>query len=636
MQRIIVGTAGHVDHGKTVLTRKITGVDTDRLKEEKERGISIELGFAPLKLPSGIQVGVVDVPGHERFIKNMLAGIAGIDLVLLVIAADEGVMPQTREHLDIINLLEVNKGIVVITKADLVDEEWLELVQQEVLEVLVGTALENAPMVTVSAITGQGIPELISQLDDLARETAPKEVTGKSRIPIDRVFSITGFGTVITGTLWSGKLQVGDNVEILPGGFKARVRNLQVHGEKVTEATAGQRVAVNLAGVETEQIQRGDVLAQIGLLQPSYRVDVSLHLLKHTEKGLEQRTRVRIHHGTREVLGRVNLLDREELLPGEECFCQLVLETPLMALRGDHYVIRTYSPMITIGGGSIIDAIPEKHKRYKEDVIQSLEVKSLGDPGELVFQTVSNSGAGLMSLKEVARITGLEEKIAAVEIDGLAEEGEIAVLPGEGTRYFLWIERETEWLAKVHKRLEEFHKKFPLRSGMAKEELRSRDFPQIQGKLFNLLIDRWEKAGKIKVAGQAVASAGFRIKLTASGEKARAVIEKAMLAEPFAPPGWDEAALEAGLSGEEKNEMFTWLQHSHVLVKISEEVVFHQEALENAKELIRAYLLEHETIQLAEVRDLLKTSRKYALPLLEYLDQVKFTRRKGDIRVLGS
>jgi selenocysteine-specific elongation factor len=352
MQRIIIGTAGHVDHGKTVLTKRLTGVDTDRLKEEKKRGISIELGFAPLTLPSGIKVGLVDVPGHERFIKNMLAGIAGIDLVLLVIAADEGVMPQTREHLDIINLLEVKKGIVVVTKTDLVDAEWLELVKGEIEEVLKGTVLEHAPVVPVSALTGQGIPQLLEVIDRMALETPPKLITGKMRIPIDRVFTITGFGTVITGTLWSGRLKAGETVEILPRELTARVRNIQVHGEKVSEATAGQRVAVNLAGVETEEVFRGDVLAEPGLLTASHRIDVKLTLLKHINIALEQRVRVRIHHGTREVLGRVNLLDREELLPGENCFCQLVLETPLMALRGDHFVIRSYSPMLTKSGES--------------------------------------------------------------------------------------------------------------------------------------------------------------------------------------------------------------------------------------------------------------------------------------------
>ncbi|MDD2497259.1 MAG: selenocysteine-specific translation elongation factor [Desulfitobacteriaceae bacterium] len=634
MQRIIVGTAGHVDHGKTVLTKRLTGIDTDRLREEKERGISIELGFAPLTLPSGIKVGLVDVPGHERFIKNMLAGIAGIDLVLLVIAADEGVMPQTREHLDIINLLEVKKGIVVITKADLVDEEWLELVQQEVSEVLAGTVLENAPMMAVSAVTGQGISELLTIIDKLAQETPPKEISGRARIPIDRVFTITGFGTVITGTLWSGRLEVGETVEILPAGHSARIRTLQVHGEKVKQATAGQRVAVNLAGLETDDIARGDVLAEPGLLEPVFRLDVKLRILKHPDISLEQRARVRVHQGTREVLGRVNLLDREELRPGEECLCQLVLESPLMALRGDHYVIRSYSPMITIGGGIVIDPMPPKHKRYRTDVIENLEVMSHGDPKELISQVLADSKAGMMTIGEISKATGLAEQQVIEETSALANENKVTVIKGEGSVFYLWKEKDNLWLSNVIKRLDEYHKKYPLRPGIAKEELRSRDFPQILSKAFNRLLEAWESAGKIKVLGQAIAKEGFIINLSPEQDKAKGIIEKALLREPFSPPGWDEAADLAGLSEEEKVEMLGYLQQSGVVVKLSEEVILHQTAFDTAKEKIVSYLKENGKIQLSETRDILKTSRKYALPLIEYLDQIKVTKRKGDLRIL--
>jgi len=634
MQRIIVGTAGHVDHGKTVLTKRLTGVDTDRLKEEKERGISIELGFAPLTLPSGTKIGLVDVPGHERFIKNMLAGIAGIDLVLLVIAADEGIMPQTREHLDIINLLEVKKGIVVITKCDLVDEEWLDLVKQEVREVLSGTVLEEAPVIPVSAMTGQGIPELLHTLDSLAQETPPKEVTGKARIPIDRVFSITGFGTVITGTLWSGRLKVGSIVEIFPQEQIVRVRTLQVHGEKVPEATAGQRVAVNLAGVETEEIERGDVLAEQDLLKPSFRLDVKLRLLKHLDVTLGQRARVRIHHGTREVLGRINFLDREKLLPGDNCFCQLVLETPLMGLKGDHYVIRTYSPMVTIGGGMIIDPAPERHKRYKEDIIKTLEVKSQGSPKELVLQALVEEGRDLVTVKLLADETGLGEDAAGQQVKQLVDEGKAEVINGEGNVFYIAKEREEKWLAQAKKRLGDFHRKYPLRTGMPKEELRSRDFSGLAGKMFNLMLDFWEKAGKIRLSGQSVADADFSVKVSPSLEKTRETLEDRLMTDPFSPPGWDELAEYVSLSGEDKTEVLLWLQQSGIVVKISEEVIMHRRAVERAKNLLTEYLKQHGTMQLSEARDLLNTSRKYALPLLEYFDQMRITRRKGDVRVL--
>lgn len=634
MQRIIIGTAGHVDHGKTVLTKRLTGVDTDRLKEEKKRGISIELGFAPLTLPSGIKVGLVDVPGHERFIKNMLAGIAGIDLVLLVIAADEGVMPQTREHLDIINLLEVKKGIVVVTKTDLVDAEWLELVKGEIEEVLKGTVLEHAPVVPVSALTGQGIPQLLEVIDRMALETPPKLITGKMRIPIDRVFTITGFGTVITGTLWSGRLKAGETVEILPRELTARVRNIQVHGEKVSEATAGQRVAVNLAGVETEEVFRGDVLAEPGLLTASHRIDVKLTLLKHINIALEQRVRVRIHHGTREVLGRVNLLDREELLPGENCFCQLVLETPLMALRGDHFVIRSYSPMLTIGGGMIVDPLPPRHKRYKEDVLRNLEVKSRGNPRDLVIQILSEDQVGLLTGKEIALSSGLEEKLVEKELHNLMESGQLVSVRGEGTLYYLLKEQETGWLAKIKTRLADYHQKYPLRPGMPKEELRSREFSQINAKTFNLMLDYWTHEKEIRLENQNLALPEFKPRLTEKMEIVVNKIEANLLNNPFSPPGWDMLAENVEISGETKNELFLWLLNNQRIVKISDEVILHSQAFAQAKEIIGSYIKENGSIQLAETRDLLKTSRKYALPLLEYLDQVKFTRRKGDLRVL--
>lgn len=634
MQRIIIGTAGHVDHGKTVLTKRLTGVDTDRLKEEKERGISIELGFAPLTLPSGTKVGLVDVPGHERFIKNMLAGIAGIDLVLLVIAADEGVMPQTREHLDIINLLEVKKGIVVVTKADLVDEEWLELVQSEIGEVLAETVLEEAPIVPVSSFTGKGIPQLMEIIDNMAQETPPKAVTGKMRIPVDRVFTITGFGTVITGTLWSGRLKVGDTVEILPQELNARVRNVQVHGTKVTEATAGQRVAVNLAGVEIEEISRGDVLAEPGLLEPTYRIDVKFSLLKHPEFAIEQRTRVRVHHGTREVLGRVNLLDREELLPGENCFCQIVLETPLMALRGDHYVVRSYSPMITIGGGIIVEPLPMRHKRYKDEIMKNLEVKFQGDPKDLVIQTISEDQVGLVTIKEIAARTGLEETSIKEQLNILDQSGEVVSVSGEGSTYYFLKEQESHWLEKIDKRLADYHEKYPLRLGMPKEELRSRDFSYITGKIFNLIVEYWIDRDEIKGQNQNLAIRDFKVQITPQIEKAISLIEEGLLEEPFSPPGWEELAERAGLSGEIKNEMFAWLLNNQRIIKISDEVILHSKAFSDAKEMIGSYIKGHGSIQLAQTRDLLKTSRKYALPLLEYLDQVKFTRRKGDLRIL--
>jgi len=364
--RVIIGTAGHIDHGKTTLVRAMTGIDTDRLKEEKKRGISIELGFAPLRLPSGQVAGLVDVPGHERFIKHMLAGAFGVDLVVLVIAADEGVMPQTREHVDIIELLGIKKGIVVLTKKDLVDEEWLLLVEDEVRQYLSKTILKDAPIVPVSSTTRDGLPELMKLLDDMAATIEEKPAFGQVRLPIDRVFKVVGFGTVITGTLWSGALKVGDTLEVLPTGAKVRVRNLEVHKDKVETAMAGQRVAVNLQGIEAADLERGYVLATPGFITPTFRIDTSLRLLSSSPWTLRNWHRIRFHLGTDECLGRVVLLDRDELNAGEEAYAQIILELPIVANKHDRFVLRFYAPVTTIGGGVVIDAHPHRQKRFQE------------------------------------------------------------------------------------------------------------------------------------------------------------------------------------------------------------------------------------------------------------------------------
>ncbi|NLC77525.1 MAG: selenocysteine-specific translation elongation factor, partial [Clostridia bacterium] len=408
MEYIIVGTAGHVDHGKTVLVNALTGVNTDRLKEERERGISIELGFAPLTLPNGQKIGLVDVPGHERFIRQMLAGVGGMDLVMLVIAADEGVMPQTQEHLDIINLLQIKKGLVVVTKKDLVEDDWLELVLEDIRETLRGSVLEESPIIPVSAVTGEGMERLKQALEQLVAETPAKSAAGKVRLPIDRVFSITGFGTVVTGTLWTGTIKVGDTLELQPEGLQVRVRTLQVHGQKVEVAKAGQRVAVNLAGIETGELSRGSTLLTPGTLVPSYRIDLQLHLLAKAP-AMENRQRVRIHLGTGEVLGRVVLLDREELSPGDTAFAQLQLEEALVAEKKDRLVIRSYSPMHTIAGGLVIDPAAPRHRRFEEKVLQTLATRLEGTPAELALEALVRVGLPLAGA-ELAKESNLEQR----------------------------------------------------------------------------------------------------------------------------------------------------------------------------------------------------------------------------------
>lgn len=635
MEYIIVGTAGHVDHGKTVLVKALTGVDTDRLKEEKERGISIELGFAPLTLPSGRRLGLVDVPGHERFIKQMLAGVGGMDLVLLVIAADEGIMPQTKEHLDIINLLQVKKGIIVITKIDLVEEEWLEMVEEDVREAVQGTILENAPIVAVSALTGQGMEKLVQVLDRLAAETPAKSTAGKARLPIDRVFSITGFGTVVTGTLWSGRIKVGELLDILPERKEVRVRNLQVHGSKVDEALAGQRVAVNLAGVDVEEIGRGSTLVEKNFLQPSRRLDVHLHLLASVPKALKHGSRVRIHLGTSENLGRIQLLDREELKAGETAFVQLVIEEPLVADKNDRLVIRSYSPMHTIGGGVVVNPVASKHKRFNPEVLQTLATRLRGTPEELVLEALKGAKGQPLSEEELGQQAGLSAQEVVQTITGLADTGKVCSIVIDGKPFFIITDALEKHLEDVGVILEEYQQRFPLRPGMPKEELRSRKFNNMPVKIFQALLDYWASAKRIKlVGGNFVATSQFEPSPSPAQQQLMNKIEELYRAGMYQPPGWKEVQEQVGLKEPGAEELMSFMVRQGKLVKLAEDIYLHRQALDSAKTQIANLLAEKGEIQLAEVRDLLNSSRKYILPLLEYLDQIKFTKRVGDKRVL--
>ncbi|GAW93669.1 selenocysteine-specific translation elongation factor [Calderihabitans maritimus] len=636
MDYIIVGTAGHIDHGKTVLVKALTGVDTDRLKEEKERGISIELGFAPLVLSNGLKLGLVDVPGHERFIKQMLAGVGGIDLVLLVVAADEGVMPQTQEHLDIIDLLQIKRGIIVITKKDLVDDEWLELVQEEVRETVRGTVLEHSPMVAVSALTGEGISELRRLLEELAETTPPKSSEGYVRLPIDRVFSVTGFGTVVTGTLWSGSIRTGDELEILPHGLRSRVRNLQIHGETVSSALAGQRVAVNLAGLEVHQVERGDVLATPGVWQPSYRMDVKLHLLNRMEKPLQHRARVRVHLGTSEILGRVVLLDRDELLPGETAYAQMVMEKPVVAAKNDRFVIRNYSPMYTLGGGTVVEPVAAKHKRFRPEIIKALDTKLTGTPAELVLQAVKSHSVPLIELQEVAKKVGMLKDEVLKAANKLKDKNLIQIISGETETFLVDAQQLKIWEKDALELLEDYHSRFSLREGIPKEELRSRQFALLSAKAFNLLLQHWAQQGIIRIKGNFVAKSDFQCIPDPKQRRILNQIEQIFKENLFQPPSLAHIQDRIGITGEQLEELLRYLLRTDKLVKVSEDLFFHADAVKVAQEKIGNYLSKHEQISLGEARDLLESSRKFVLPLLEYFDQVRFTRRVGDIRVLYS
>lgn len=634
MKHIIIGTAGHVDHGKTLLIKTLTGTETDRLKEEKERGISIELGFAQLKLPSGKQAGIVDVPGHERFIKNMLAGVGGIDLVLLVIAADEGVMPQTKEHVDIIQLLQVKKGIVVLTKTDLVDEEWLALVSEEIREYLSNTVLSQAPIMPVSSLTKQGIPELLQVIDQFVEDTEERVSGGKLRLPIDRVFSVTGFGTVVTGTLQSGRVMIGDTVGIMPQGLVSRVRSIQVHGKKVDQARAGQRTAVNLTNLEVDDVKRGSVLVTPNSVEPSHRMDARLLLLESAAKPLKNRARVRLYLGTDEILGRVRLLDREELEPNQEAYVQLELEQEGIAGKGDRFVIRSYSPMRTIGGGVVIDSNAPKHKRHRPEVIEELATKEKGTPGELIDQYVA-ARQGLLSPEEIISGTGLSDRLMAENLPKLVAEQRIKLIATDKKNLLLTLPVYRKWCQEIKSMVTNYQRQFPLREGYPKEELRSRKFSSINNKTFQYLLTEMEADGIIKLFEKTLANPEFVGKLADSHQEIVNNIIGTIEEGNFQPPSWAEVVKKYRFKDAEAQEYLQYLLRTGKLLKLGEdELYFSAKKYREAKEKVIQFLKDNKEITVAQTRDLLGTSRKYILPLLESLDRERITRRVGDNRVL--
>lgn len=634
MKHIVIGTAGHVDHGKTLLIKTLTGVETDRLKEEKERGISIELGFAQLKLPSGKRAGIVDVPGHERFIKNMLAGVGGIDLVLLVIAADEGVMPQTREHVDIIQLLQVKKGIVVLTKVDLVDEEWLGLVSEEVREFLQSTILKDSPIVPVSSATGQGIPELLKLIDQYVEDTEERVSTGKLRLPVDRVFSVTGFGTVVTGTLLAGRIAIGDAVQVMPQGQLSRVRSIQVHGKKMEQARAGQRTAVNLTGIEVEEVKRGSVVVTPNSVEPSHRMDVRLLLLESAQKNLKNRARVRLYLGTDEILGRVRLLDREEMEPKQETYVQLELEDQAIAGKGDRFVIRSYSPMRTIGGGTVIDPNAPKHKRFRPEVLEALATKEKGTPEELVEQFLAGK-QGLYQVEDIAGGTGLAVPDIQSALDQLCAAKAVQSIAGDKKNFFVAQQVYQNWAQEIQGMLKKYHQEYPLREGYPKEELRSRKFSFIPTKNFQALLQNLQGDGFIKLYDKTLAAVDFAGELTGPYQKSAAALFQEMAAGGYQPPAWAEVVKKHRLKDVEGQEFLQYFLRTGKLVKLGdEELYFTAQGYQQAKALIIDFIKQNKEISVAQTRDLLNTSRKYTLPLLEALDRERVTKRVGDNRVL--
>lgn len=632
MKHIVIGTAGHVDHGKTELVKAMTGIDTDRLKEEKQRGISIELGFAHLKLPSGRTASIVDVPGHEKFIKNMLAGACGIDLVLLVIAADEGVMPQTAEHMDILQLLNVKTGIVTLTKIDMVDSDWLEMVIDEVKSFLKDTTFKEAPIVPVSAVTKEGLDVLLKKIEEVVGKLERKKAFDFLYLPVDRVFSVTGFGTVATGTLLSGEISLGNEIEILPDKILAKVRNIEVHNKKVTKAFQSQRVAVNLSGVEAKDLKRGCVISNPDVIKPTDIIDVKLKLLKSAVKPLKNRTRIRLHIGTSEIMCRVILLDRDELAAGEEAYAQLLLEDKTAAIKGNNFVIRSYSPMRTIGGGVVIDPNPAKHRRFDDNVIKMLKISEKGCIEELVENYIYNRKE-IIHLREISKAFFLDINKIFEIAQKIKEQGKIKFI---GKDNVLSSELYKEWCELISEILRKYHLSYPLRQGYPKEELRSRFFSFLSTKVFQSLLCEMQKRGILSIDADVVRLTCFSEEPSDEDKEALKNIEQSFKEKPFSPPKWTSVVEELRIDDEKASEYLQYLLNRGCLCKVAEDMYFHTEAVECAKNKIIDFLKQNQKISVGEVRDLLGTSRKYVLPLLEYFDAKHITRRDKDKRVLGS
>lgn len=623
---IIIGTAGHVDHGKTALIGALTGVETDRLKEEKARGISIDLGFAPFRLPDGTVAGVVDVPGHEKFINNMLAGIGGIDLVLLVVDVNEGVMPQTREHLQILKLLQIPRGIVVLTKIDIADPELIELVEEDLREEVTGTFLEDAPLCRVSAVTGEGIPELVKTIAAEVRKLAPKDSDGPLRLPVDRHFTVAGFGTVVTGTLLSGSVKVGDQVEVLPAGTTVRVREVQVHGKKVEQAFAGQRVAVNLVGIERERIPRGSVVGTPGIFAPTERFDARLTLLEDAPRPLRFRDPVHLCLGTSRVVGLIALLDRDLLKPGESALVQIHLDRPLVAHRLDRFIIRSYSPVTTIGGGQVVDPDPAKHKRFRAEVLKALaELES----GEKAFLLQKLQEAGCARLKELELASGLGRERIQDHLQGLEHSGQVVALADQwagSDRVALWERQLLEELAR-------FHAANPMQAGMPRATLKGGLPKQLLPKGFDALLARVAERGELVAAGDAVRLPGFAKQIDPG--QARNLERIAAAYREAGPQAKNRREMleGLGLDSDAAEPLLRHLFEEGVLVKLSEESFFHADTYRQALEELKRHFSEQPTLTLAEFRDRIGSSRKQVQALLEYWDGLKYTLRQGDERV---
>lgn len=634
----VIGTAGHVDHGKSTLVKALTGIDPDRLKEEQQRAMTIDLGFAWLTLPSGEDVGVIDVPGHQDFIKNMLAGVGGIDAALFVVAADEGIMPQTREHLAILDLLEIPRGIIALTKVDMIeDEDWLELVQADITETVMDTVLADAPIIPVSALKATGLDTLLTTLDQVLAQTPARANRGRPRLPIDRVFSISGFGTIVTGTLLDGQLEIGQEVEVLPRGIKSRIRGLQSHKKTVDISQPGSRTAVNLSGLSAADLRRGDVLTTPGWLESSQLVDVYCKLLADAPNPLQHNQQVEIFTGATEVLGFTRLLGTRQLEPGQAGWVQLRLTQRIPVVKGDHFIIRQPSPSLTIGGGVVVDPLPRRrHKRFRPELIDRLETLLAGTPAEVLLTELDRRGS--LPAKTIITECGLPTKVATEALINLLDGGEVFLLSRVSSETAInWAQAKNlvvsraGWaglLGRIKNVLTDYHHRFPLRMGMPRSELKSQ--LKLETRLFNEAIQLAELEAAVQTTETIICLTSHKVKFSPQQQ----MVIQQMLAdfrrEPYSTPSPKEVAATLG------EDVMLALIESKQLTRLSSDVILLTDTYHEFVAWLKNYLTEQQTVNVAQVRDHFNTSRKYALALLEYTDEQRLTRRVGDERVLRS
>ena len=629
MKNIIIGTAGHIDHGKTTLIKALTGRNTDRWEEEQRRGITIDLGFTYFDLPGGDRAGIIDVPGHEKFINNMVAGVVGMDLVLLVIAADEGIMPQTREHVDILHLLGIEKSIIVLNKCDLVDEEWLELVEEEVREELAGTFLEHAPVAKVSAATGQGLEELIQIIEKMTEDDlTPKDIHTIPRLPVDRVFTLSGFGTIITGTLVSGTIHKEDTLEMYPVGKECKIRSIQVHGTDRDVCYAGQRVAINLSNVKKKEIARGCVLAPKNSMKNTDLLDVKLNVLDSSMRVLTNHSRLHFFTGTSEILCRAVLLDKEEIGPGESGYVQLRLEEEIAVRRGDKFVVRFYSPMETIGGGVILEPNPGVKKRFHQDVIDELKRKESGSVADVIELHIREHGKTLITLAELAKMTALSEQEIKEAAAELKSQGQIQEFQLKKDTWFWHADSRRAATEEILAALTAYETKYPYRYGMKKAEVQGIYFQKIRPNLFDRIIEFLEEEGCVKREGEFLCTPDYQVRKDGVFDQVSSVLLDTFRKARFDFVRYSEISLPK-VERETGDDILNILLVEGSVVKVTEDMYTLKDYMEEARQAISAHLANDPVITIAQVRDMFQTSRKSAKPILEYMDSIKVTKKTG-------